>query len=521
MMNHKTLFKEMQDNLVLDKSRSYARWTIPFLMVEPSRDGKAKEVEGDFQSRGAVLVNSLASKLANLLFPTVTPFMKVNLSDEDIQEVVETGASVADINTELSKLEMGASQRVFRNDSFNQLIMAIKHLVVTGSAAIYRDSERGRTNTYSLNDFVVKRSSSGEVVDAIVRERTFYESLPEPVRAALDAKHPSRFTGTEAYKKPLYVYTRMTRSAFAAGGASKFTVSQQVEEVELPPEMSGVYRAEFLPWIFPTWNLLSGENYGRGLVEEHKGDFAKMSEVSEALTLYEIESLRVLNLVGASAASNIDDLQDAEHGAYVRADIDAVKSFETGSSNKIQLIAGELESVFNTLARAFMYKGNTRTGERVTAYEIRQEALEVESNMGGVYSSLAESFQLPLSHLLLREQDQAFMEVLTAEGKSRLDINTGLNALGRASKVQNLLQALQEGQVAVQLAVQIDRRIDPSKVMDMVFAGRSVDTSEFFKSDKQLREEAEAEQQQAEAMGQLQAAEAAQQADQQQVIEEM
>lgn len=517
-MNHKTLFGKMQDALVLDKCRNYARWTIPYLMVEPTKDGKAVEVEGDFQSRGALLVNSLASKLANLLFPTVTPFMRIHLSDVEREQLKASGVEESQLGAILSNLEMEASQRVFRNDSFNQIILALKHLIVTGNAAVYRDSDRGRITAYSLNDFVVKRASSGEVLDAIIREKTYYEALPEEVRAELDKVGNGRFKGNDAYSKPIYIYTRMLRDTFVGGRAS-YKVWQEVEDVPLPDEMSGTYPAEFLPWTFPTWNLLSGENYGRGLVEEHKGDLAKLSEVSEALTIYEIESLRVVNLVGAGAHSNIDELQNSETGAYVRADPDAVQAFETGSSNKIQLISGELEQVFNTLARAFMYKGNTRTGERVTAYEIRTEALEVESAMGGAYSALAESFQLPLSYVLLYEVDREFMTTLVLNPNSRLDINTGINALGRASKVQNLLQALEEGQVAVQLATQIDRRIDPAKIMDMVFAGRSVDTSEFFKSEKQIREEAEAEQQQAEAIAQMEAAEAAD--NQQQVIEGM
>jgi|SRR5699024_4043895 len=129
--------------------------------------------------------------------------------------------------------------------------------------------------------------------------------------------------------------------------------------------------------------------------------------------------------------------------------------------------------------------------------------------MGGAFSTLAETLQLPLSHLLIAEVDPEFVMALqeSLDG-SYIGINTGISALGRSTKVQNLLQALQEGGAAVEIATQADRRIDPTKIMDIVFQGRSVNTDEIFKSPEQLAEEIEAEQQQQEAMGEMQEAQA-------------
>ena len=52
--------------------------------------------------------------------------------------------------------------------------------------------------------------------------------------------------------------------------------------------------------------------------------------------------------------------------------------------------------------------------------------------------------------------------------------------------------------------LQADNRLDPQKVFDKVYAGRSIDTSTLFKSDQQLQaeQEAEAEMQQAQAQAQ-------------------
>jgi len=130
--------------------------------------------------------------------------------------------------------------------------------------------------------------------------------------------------------------------------------------------------------------------------------------------------------------------------------------------------------------------------------------------MGGAFSILAETLQLPLSYLLIQEVDPNLIQsILETSGKTYIGINTGISALGRATKVQNILQALEEGRAAVELAGVADYRVDPQKLMDLIYQGRSVNPTEILKSDQQLREEAEAEQQQQEAMAQMQQAQAA------------
>ena len=52
----------------------------------------------------------------------------------------------------------------------------------------------------------------------------------------------------------------------------------------------------------------------------------------------------------------------------------------------------------------------TRDAERVTAQEIRMQAQELESSLGGVYSRLANELQLPLAKRLLQEIDEVFKD---------------------------------------------------------------------------------------------------------------
>ena len=127
---------------------------------------------------------------------------------------------------------------------------------------------------------------------------------------------------------------------------------------------------------------------------------------------------------------------------------------------------------------------------------------------------------MPLSHILLYESKPEVLEgIITQDLK--LDVIAGIPALGRAADVQNLLSAVQEAAAIVPPLVQLDRRIDQLKVIDMIMAGQSVDTSILHKSDEQMQAENEAEQQMQDGQQQMVAAEdAAVQAEQLQQLQQ-
>mgnify|MGYP001201184323 FL=1 len=506
--SYKDLFQKYQDSRTLEKARRYSQWTIPSLMAQVDLDGRSTPLEGDFQSDGALLVNGLASKLTDLLFPTTHPFLRIQMTREDRAVLEENlGASTTEVESYLAELETNASQRVFLNSSYNQLNLGMKHLIVTGNVAVYRDSALSRTITYGLERFALKRDGLGFVVDAVIKDHTYFGSLPEDIQAILLDKRPTAGRNMYEYESALEMYTRVRRERREGGWG--YAVTVQIDNIDIPP-LDGWYRERTCPWIFPVMNLVTGENYGRGLVEDHAGSFAKLSEVSFAATLYAIESCKVVNLVGPDSQNSIEELEVAAHGEYVRATPSSVPAHETGSTQKLSTIYADLETTFSRLARAFMYTGNTRSGERVTAYEIRQQALEVEASQGGVYSSLSESLQLPLAYLLLAEIDPEIAYAIAGDDDApRININTGINAIGRATEVQNILRALVEGQQAVELATAADKRIDPAKLMDKILAGYSVIKDEIFKTDEQLEAEAQAEQAMAEAQSAMQQAEGA------------
>lgn len=504
MMQHqtyKTLFGKYRDDVVIQKAVQYSRWTLPQLMADMTlvSNGQAVVLERDFQEMGALLVNNLSAKLTGLLFPSSRPFYKIKPSPALKAAAQAKGIKEKDIAAGLAQLEQKSCQQLFLNASYEQLVLALKHLIVNGSVLLYRDAANNKTLSFGLQNFSVRRDGRGNLMDCILREYTDFEALPLAVQAVLGTMHPGRYKPENFGSNRVELYTRVKRG-WDTEGKVLYIVSQQADDV--PVGTPGSYPEHLCPWQVPCWSLIAGENYGRGLVEDYAGGFAKLSDTSHAATLYGIAASKVVNLVAPGMGADLDELQNAETGEYVQGTEGSVQVYEAGDAKKMEQLRMELDALFQRLARAFMYKGNTRDAERVTAFEIKQDALEAENTLGGVYSSLSASMQIPLAHVLLTEVDEGMMEgIVTAQIK--LDIMAGIPALGRQADVQNLAAAAQDAAAIIPVLAQLSNRIDKERVLDVILAGQSVDSSTIFKDEATMTAEAAAAQQEAQGQEQI------------------
>lgn len=506
----KSLFERYKDDTVIMKSEGYAYWTLPQLMIDLqiASNGTTQQLERDFQEMGALLVNNLASKLAALLFPSSRPFYKIKLSAAVKRLMKYKGTKERDVATGLSKLEMESCQQLFLNASYEQLVMALKHLIVTGNVLLYRDSKKFTTHAYGLRSFGIRRDGRGNMMDCVLREYTAWDSLSPDIQMILATKQRAKYTNLQTKHNKVELYTRIQRIT-APNGNIMYEVSQEADDV--PVGTSGTYPEHLCPWQAPTWSLVAGENYGRGLVEDYGGGFAKLSDASHASTLYGIEMSKVVHLVAPGQGADIDALQQSENGEYIQGTKDAVTAYEGGDAKKFEQMEAAIAATFGRLARAFMYKANTRDAERVTAYELKQDALEAENTLGGVYSSLSAAMQIPLAHVLLLEVDPgSLVGIVTKDMK--LDIIAGIPALGRQADVQNLAAASQEAAAIVPVLKQLSPKIDVDKIMAVIFAAHSIDPDSVYMDEDQIAELEEGQRQ--EAAGQAQIAQTTTTADQ-------
>lgn len=339
-----TLYNKYRDDSLLAKLETYALWTIPSVFPRDVDGGSFHnaQIEYDCQSKGALSVNRLATKLARTLFPANTSFFRIEVSEEIKDLFAEK--QIEDIIS----YENRACARVFLNASYAQLVQALRLLIITGECLIHRQNEALRV--FSLRDYVAKRNNVGETLDIITCEYKFYSELPQSVQALLGQ-----------YRNPddkVKLYTRCMKKPNGS-----WDVTQEINGRDIGTRTN--YRNKLCPYIPVTWNFVNGDNYGRGHVEDYAADLYKLSEMSKSLADYEFEALKLIHLVNPAGIFDTRAAANAVSGDYVQGDPNAVAPYEAGDYQKILQIRNDLQAVEERLDVAFMYTGNSRDGERV------------------------------------------------------------------------------------------------------------------------------------------------------------
>jgi hypothetical protein len=459
--SYAALYKDYEDTAYLLKCKRYALWTIPSVFPNESEQGGKGNtpIQHDYQSLGSLLTNNLTTKMAEMLFPVNRPFFKINLTQQIKALVAEAGKGKDSPLGYLAELEMAACKRLLLGDSYAQTLQYLRYLVVTGNALIKRVA--GVTTVYSLRNFTNKRDASGQVLDIILREKWTYGSLPPDIKVNRDGKKDT---------DPIIVYTRIQRKLVT--GAVAWVVSQEVDAVRVGKEVT--YMHNSCPYFVGVFNLVNGDDYGRGHVEEYAGDLAKYSVLSRSLTLYEVEIAKLVNCVKpGSQTTDLKSLNAAQVGEWVLADPQAVSAMEAKEYGKIQAILADLAVIGQRLSTAFMYQANQREGERVTKYELQLMVQEADKTLGGAYSRVSAATHTALAYLCMLEEQPDFMTAVIA-GEATLEILTGTAALSRAADTENLLAAVQEMAAIIPILKQLSTRFDEDLIMDNILLSHGV-----------------------------------------------
>ena len=464
------------------RCEKYAGWTLPSVFPSESLGG-GDELQLDYQSVGAQATTNLSNKIMMALFQPSRPFFRMNLSQEQRMEVLSTGVKGAQIDAALAEAERAAMNNL--NASNARIIMhdAVKHLIITGNTLLYapRDTTEPMVG-YSLRDYVSKRDLRGRMIKSIIRETKSVSGLSDELAsmAAVKGYMPD---------DNISIYTGIQKV-----GEDKFLVWQELEDLCYCHKAVGSYAADELPWIPLTWNLARGKDYGTGLVEEYSGDFHKLSNLAEAIHDYTSVMTDVKNLVNPTGMTDVRELTEAKSGSYVHGREEDIFIHQPQVANVSDFLSNQFDQVARRIGAAFLLNSAvTRDAERVTAQEIRMQAQELESSLGGVYTRLATELQLPLAKRELRNLDKVFKDVEPV-------IVTGLESLSRNSELDNFRAFMQDMVVLSDVPDEVKEWMEFKDVIAMLGAGHGVDYKKFLRDaevvegERKKRMQAEAQQ---------------------------
>lgn len=468
----------------MNRCERYAGWTIPTVFPDDPLM-EYDEMQLDYQSVGAQAVTNLSNKIMMALFQPSRPFFRMNLSQEQRQEILATGVNGAQIDAALAEAERAAMNNL--NATNARIIMhdVLQQLIITGNSLMYAPSNsKQKMCAYSLRDYTLTRDLRGRMIKAIIKETKSVAGLSDDLAAiALAAGYTQECD--------VSIYTGIQKV-----GKNRFFVWQELEDLAYCHKAVGIYDKDTLPWIPLTWNLARGKDYGTGLVELYSGDFHKLSNLSEAIVDYTVVMTDVKNLVNPAGMTDVREITEAPSGAYVHGREEDIYIHQPQVGNVTDFLSNQFEVTARRIGAAFLLNSAvTRDAERVTAAEIRMQAQELESSLGGVYTRLATELQLPLAKRLLKDLDPVFKDIEPV-------IVTGLESLSRNSELDNFRAFMQDMIILSDVPDEVKMWMNFGDVIATLGAGHGVDYKKFLKDEKQVQQEkAAAMQQQAQMAG--------------------
>jgi len=456
---------------VLSRCERYAGWTIPTVFPDDPLMGH-DELQLDYQSVGAQAVTNLSNKIMMALFQPSRPFFRMNLSKEQRDDVMSTGIKGAQVDAALAEAERTAMHNL--NATNARIIMhdILQQLIITGNSLLHIPKNDSQPMcAYTIRDYTIQRDLRGRVVKAIIKETKSVAGLSDELaELAIAANY--------TMEDDVSIYTGIQKV-----GKDRFFVWQELEDLCYCHESVGVYDKENLPWIPLTWNLARGKDYGTGLVELYSGDFHKLSNLSEAIVDYTTVMTDLKNLVNPAGMTDVRELTEAPSGAYVHGREQDIFVHQPQVGNSADFLSHQFDITARRIGAAFLLNSAvTRDAERVTAQEIRMQAQELESSLGGVYTRLATELQLPLAKRLIKELDPIFKDIEPV-------IVTGLESLSRNSELDNFRAFMQDLIILTDVPEDVTIRMEMGDVIATLGAGHGVDYKKFLKDEKKVQAE--------------------------------
>lgn len=428
----------------LDRGRDCSALTIPSLLPRDGHSPSSK-LPTPWQGIGARGLNNLASKLLLALLPPNSPFFRLAIDDFTLEELTQQEGMRAKVEEGLNKIERSVMNEIEGAALRVGVFEGLKHLLVSGNVLFYLPPSGG-IRVFHLDRYVVRRDPMGNVLDIITKENVSKDSLPESLELPEDAESKD-----PAGQKSVELFTHIYRKG------NRWLVYQEVKGIEIPGT-KGSYPIDKCPWIPVRLTKIDGENYGRGYVEEYLGDLKSLEGLTQAIVEGSAAAAKILFLVKPNGTTSMRDVAEAESGAFREGNADDITVLQLEKFNDFRVTLETVTQINERLSFAFLLNSAVqRSGERVTAEEIRFMANELETALGGLYSVLSQELQLPLVKRVMYQMEKTKRLPKLPDGVVKPVVVTGIEALGRGNDLNKLTQFAELATMAAQLPPEIDK----------------------------------------------------------------
>ena len=353
---------------------------------------------------------------------------------------------------------------------------ALLHLVVAGNALIYMGKDG--LKVYPLNRYVVERDGNGNVIEIITKEKVAKKLIADQLPADILNQYDTVVDNSTSDVEECDIYTYVKRDN------NRYVWHQEVHGKTLEKSY-GKAPVDVSPWIPLRFNSVDGEDYGRGRVGQFIGDLKSLEALSQALVEGSAAAAKVVFTVSPSSTTKPSTLANAGNGAIVQGRPDDIGVVQVGKSADFGTAFQMMQQLERRLNEAFLVM-QVRQSERTTAEEVRLTQMELEQQLGGLFSLLTTEFLLPYLSRILNQFQKSGKIPRLPKNIVKPTIVAGVNALGRGQDRESLGQFLTViSQTMGPEAVQ--KFINPEEVIKRLAASQGIDVLNLVKSMQEIQ----------------------------------
>ncbi len=480
--------------IFLDTARDCAKLSLPYLLT-PTGVVNGQKLPTPWQSIGAKGANVMASKLMLSLFPVTATFFKLQINDGKLASDPDLDVKIkSEIDLSLSKMERVIMQHIAESQDRVVLHQAMKHLIVTGNVLVYMGSSG--VKLYPLDRYVVVRDGEGQPTEIVTVESINRQFLPEEFqkpksginRVDDNTATPSIDVTVGEDEAAVYTWAKLQDG--------QWRWRQEVDG-EIIEDSYGKAPKTQTPWLPLRFNIVDGEDYGRGRIEEYLGDLKSLEGLMQAMVEGSAASAKVVFLVSPSATIKPSTLAKAGNGAIIQGRPDDVSVVQVGKQADFGTAYQLITQLTQRLSEAFLIL-TVRQSERTTAEEIRATQQELNEQLGGIYGNLTTELLNPyLQRKMFVLQRQKVLPKLP-KGVVFPTVIAGIEGVGRGQDREALMMFLQTVSQALGPEAMV-KFVDPEEAIKRLAAAQGIDTIKLVKTSEQRQAE---EQQQTQKMSQ-------------------
>jgi hypothetical protein len=470
--------------IFLDTARDCAALSLPHLLT-PTGVVNGQKLPTPWQSIGAKGVNVMASKLMLSLFPVNTTFFKLQINDGKLASDPNLDATIkSEIDLSLSKMERIVMQHIAESQDRVILHQAMKHLIVTGNVLVYMGSKG--VKLYPLDRYVVVRDGEGQPTEIVTVESVNRQFLPEKFQRPEPKVNHTGDNGAVPSVDVTVGEDEVAVYTWAKLKDGQWRWRQEVDG-DIVPETEGKSPKGNTPWLPLRFNVVDGEDYGRGRIEEYLGDLKSLEGLMQAMVEGSAAAAKVVFLVSPSATVKPSTLAKAGNGAIIQGRAEDVTAVQVQKQADFASAFQMITQLVQRLGEAFLVL-TVRQSERTTAEEIRATQQELNEQLGGIYGNLTAELLRPyLQRKLFILQRSGELPKLP-KGVVFPTVIAGIEGIGRGQDRESLMMFLSTISQAMGPEMML-KFINAEEAIKRLAASQGIDTLKLVKT----AEEREAE----------------------------